>query len=89
MPAQPGFDSYLRMVELGVQSHPESLHDGTRFLVGDSGEGHEFYQMKLLKAERDGRLRGLCGIAQAPVWFRQAPADFHAGGERKLRRWCV
>lgn len=82
MPAQPGFEKHLRMVEFGVKPPPEPLHDVTGFLICDSGEGPEFFQMKLLKAERDGRLRGLHGITQAPMWFCRAPADFHAGGER-------
>ena len=84
MSAQHGFDGHLRMVELGVELHPEALHHGTRLQVGDGGEGHELRQMKLLKAERNGRLRGLRGITQASVRFGQAPADFHAGRKREL-----
>ncbi len=61
-----------------------ALHHGTRLQVGDGGEGHELRQMKLLKAERNGRLRGLRGITQASVRFGQAPADFHAGRKREL-----
>ena len=54
MSTQPGFDGHLRMVELGVELHPEALHHGARFQVGDGGECHEFCQAELLKAERDG-----------------------------------
>jgi hypothetical protein len=49
MSAQPGFDGHLRMVELRVKPHPETLHHGARFQVGDGGEGHELCQPELLK----------------------------------------
>jgi hypothetical protein len=84
MSAQPGFDGQLRMVELAVEPHAETFQHRTRLQVGDGGEGDELFQMELLEAKRDGRLRGLRGIAQAPVWFGQAPSHFHAGREREL-----
>ncbi len=74
MPAQLGFDRYLRMIEFGVKPHPETLHHGTRFPIGDGGKGHEFHQVKLLKGECDGSLCGLRGITQAPVMFGEAPS---------------
>lgn len=87
MPAQPGFDGHLWMVELGVELHPEAFHHGAGVQVDDGGECHKLMEVELCEAERDGLLCGLRGIAQAPIWFRQAPADLHAGGEREVVRW--
>ena len=64
MPMQHGFDGHLGVVEFGVEPHPEAFHHRARFQVGDGGECHEFLQMELLESERNGRLRGLRGIAQ-------------------------
>ena len=54
MPAQLRFNGHLRMVELGVELHPDAFNHRTRFQVGGGGECHEFCQMELLEAERDG-----------------------------------
>lgn len=45
------------MVESGTPPHTGPLHDGTRFLIHDSPEGHDLVQVKVLKPERNGRLR--------------------------------
>lgn len=63
------------MVELGVELHPEAFHHGAGVQVDDGGECHKLMEVELCEAERDGLLCGLRGIAQAPIWFRQAPAD--------------
>ncbi len=81
-PAWTGFGGDLGIVELGVALYIELLHYGRRFQVGDGGEGREFCQMKLLKAERNGCLRLFARIAQPPVRLGQAPSHCHA-----RRKW--
>ena len=67
-----------------VVHHPDPFHDAARAQVVGHGHRDDLVELQLLEPERQDGPRSFGGVAPAPVFGRQPPADLHARREGSL-----